>query len=518
MLKPASRSYRDDSASNKDQVLQGIKEMYADILVLQEFPMCSWKSTRNCKDAVQLANELNDFGYKFQLELRDQHTLGNVIFSRLPLKNETMIDLGNDRTAGMVTVDVHGTEFTIIGTHLNDSDNGIRLQQAKILRAHIKKLNNGVILLGDFNSTFPEDPIQSLLTVGLKEAFTSIDWQYPWYTHWSGKTIDFIFVRGVPLAGAYVKHTASSDHLPLMVDVQADGAFKEPAKYRKVSVTKMTPIAIKFAVPSNDDSDNESSEKGQKRSLKRKGFESGPGTHSKADDSGFVNSPFAPVYNMPPGQANPFTHPNQGAPMMRRMNQIPNQPFHVNPQAVNISPAQQLAMNQGLRNPMFYQANAMNPIPIQTNMWPNQPMPMNQGMGQMNPAAANQAYQANLLNQQANMLRAQQLAMNQGMGLRNPMSYQGNAMNQVPNQPVYVNPQAANTWPKQQMPGNQGIGPMGNIYAQPRPFNPADVPQPEEYDPGKQRNKKYKQTEPVESLRPEEYDPEKFGLKKDWWK
>ena len=53
-------------------------------------------------------------------------------------------------------------------------------------------------------------------------SFSKVQKENPKYTGWLGRTIDFLYLSpnwNLPIAGTYIYHNASSDHIPVILDL-----------------------------------------------------------------------------------------------------------------------------------------------------------------------------------------------------------------------------------------------------------------------------------------------------------
>lgn len=110
-------------------------------------------------------------------------------------------------------------------THLEvGGDDYLREKQIEEIIFFTKRTKiDSILIAGDFNATRDERAIKKLEEEGFKDCFSYMGWQHPYYTNWTGKEIDFIFLSpnwNLPLAGCYVYYSAASDHLPIILDIK----------------------------------------------------------------------------------------------------------------------------------------------------------------------------------------------------------------------------------------------------------------------------------------------------------
>lgn len=210
--------------SNVQNVLADVRAMDAGVIIFQEVLTSTWDSDRKAFDAG-----LNSLGYKYlYFDNSSSCFLGNMIASRYPLQNLTSLDLGAARVLVEAEVPLqNGDKLTVFGTHWEVGNPATRLGQSKKIIDHINSKGGkamGKFLLGaDFNAHYMSPPIQNLLKSGLmRNSFNILNWPHPNYTCWAGHAIDFIFAGNdltKNVIGSYVYHTLSSDHLPIIIDL-----------------------------------------------------------------------------------------------------------------------------------------------------------------------------------------------------------------------------------------------------------------------------------------------------------
>lgn len=215
-------------------VLRDLMKIEADVLLLQEVPKEREGSFSEFDAGLEKLGYLHR---EVRYSQEEGAMLGIMIASRYPISEVEHYELGFKR----IFVDAKifgpdGRSFHVLGTHLEVTQASIRRDQLAYIIEHLKQ--NGMyagrfILSGDFNSQWKStemDPIRESAK-NAREAFGALGWDRPEYTCWSGAAIDFLFVGAElveRLAGAYVYHSSTSDHLPVLVDILRE-ALKQDA-------------------------------------------------------------------------------------------------------------------------------------------------------------------------------------------------------------------------------------------------------------------------------------------------
>ncbi len=266
--------YWQDAYDNKyhfNEILETIKKVNTDILILQEvcwkddplidrFKKLGYEHYQFCKAATATwaHNEFNSAPF------------GNVIFSKYKIEDankKTKMYVVKcpksleDRCYSYVEIILPNQKHLhIYGTHLDVfcEDESARLAQITELTKSIKDEKN-VIVAADFNAVREEDynydiykkkvwdllvndnkkrfinPTPTLVLDHLKsenfvDCFAKLGIDKPKFTVWSGTVVDFIFLKNwnLPLSGCYVYYDASSDHLPVIMDIKLQEKTIDP--------------------------------------------------------------------------------------------------------------------------------------------------------------------------------------------------------------------------------------------------------------------------------------------------
>lgn len=173
----------------------------------------------------------------------EQNTaFGNIILSKIKPKNNvyqtnTINNLG-DIDQGRCFSYVQYKAYDVYNTHLDifDRTGNTRLEQIESILKFIQEnsKNKSVVLLGDLNSLYyndylPEEQewlaknkgrqddrvINAILEAGFVDVFPRNK-----YSVWSGRRVDYIWVRGdLVTKNSYAYYTNVSDHFPLIADL-----------------------------------------------------------------------------------------------------------------------------------------------------------------------------------------------------------------------------------------------------------------------------------------------------------
>lgn len=207
--------------------LDDLNSIQADILLLEEIP---GKLSRNWGGRVLFEEGLEKLGYchrRFVISEEPESELGILVASRFPIGKVNKYELGFKRILVDAEVSIASSIIHILGTHLEVRSAEARADQVSFIAKHLKEskfYEGNFLIAGDMNSIYSSDSLSSLWGnhKEIKEAFRGLTWPHPEYTCWSGAEIDFVGVGDsifTLLAGAYVFHSATSDHLPIIIDL-----------------------------------------------------------------------------------------------------------------------------------------------------------------------------------------------------------------------------------------------------------------------------------------------------------
>jgi len=246
--------------NNFEGVMSVIKDINADILILQEVSLFDWKKIKKTCESLGYYCSKSLFVHTMYYYL---HSFGNMIVSKYPLAQEPIQKtfdadkkmFGDTRGYVKIVVDLpHQKKIKIYGTHLDVYDNTESLR-TKEIQELIEDIGIGIdpcIIAGDFNAVRASDyqyemdgksvwqmvkdnhkqrtgiergtqALQLLADNNFQDCFTKNSQTSPKFSVWSGVLVDFIWLNtfwNFPLAGCYVYYTAASDHLPIIMDVK----------------------------------------------------------------------------------------------------------------------------------------------------------------------------------------------------------------------------------------------------------------------------------------------------------
>ncbi len=150
-----------------DQLVAAIREMAPDIVALEEL---------NRRQADALAGALEDT-WPYRFTFGDSYE-GRGVFSRFPLRGETVLEIASGRPDALVEIDVEGEDLTLLVAHprppkLKGRSLNIpfALQRQLLRLADLALEASPAVLLGDFNVR-PDTSIYGRLRErGLLDAF-----------------------------------------------------------------------------------------------------------------------------------------------------------------------------------------------------------------------------------------------------------------------------------------------------------------------------------------------------------
>lgn len=157
----------DDWPSRRPLIIEGLKELLPDVIVLQE--VLQHETLRN--QASDIAEALGyEFWFASMNPRDDEHRFGNAILTRHPILERTehrLHPLDDSRTLARAKLEVCGRTVDVYGTHLHYTREGasIRARQVGDVVSIIDARDDGTpsILAGDFNATATAPELQPLL-------------------------------------------------------------------------------------------------------------------------------------------------------------------------------------------------------------------------------------------------------------------------------------------------------------------------------------------------------------------
>ena len=213
----------DDQNENDDRVYSDIVALDPDVIVLQEVPYTLTETVCELVD-----QKMASLGFDHVLRCNGEQflELGNVIYSKLPL-TETVSRKLNTQTRCFVSGVVEwagGSKLRVTGSHLDAYRESHRMSEIIELASFHEDQTEGHVVMADFNAWYSSNVLQYMRSFGFVDSFDAAGWERPAYTCWTGTAIDFILLCPVArekwhVAGSYVYHTTTSDHLPIIVDL-----------------------------------------------------------------------------------------------------------------------------------------------------------------------------------------------------------------------------------------------------------------------------------------------------------
>jgi len=177
--------------NNLDSVVSVLEKLDADVVCLQEVTnRLDWRTP------------ILSMGYDICEPDSKHDGTFNVILSRLGFKSPT-----NNWIENRPEISCHIPGVGLVMNIHPDVVPGRFRQIQKSLKSS-EKVSGPVFLCGDFNSTRDELCVEHYTFNDPNE-----------YTNWTGKEIDFIISRGLISQACGIMYDASSDHLPVWVDV-----------------------------------------------------------------------------------------------------------------------------------------------------------------------------------------------------------------------------------------------------------------------------------------------------------
>lgn len=173
-----------------------------------------------------------------------------VMASRFPLRDCAPGSMGLHGESHFFlhcAVDVDGVELNLVSIHLESPREGLnaarheglggvaewrrnyeeRLAQARALALELKGRRRPLIVAGDFNAPEPSPVVQTLLAIGLRDAFSSAGRGYG-YSYGHALRLGFSFLRidhmlvspELGVADCVVGESQGSDHRPVIADLR----------------------------------------------------------------------------------------------------------------------------------------------------------------------------------------------------------------------------------------------------------------------------------------------------------
>ena len=205
-----------------DLVLDFLRKTDADVILLMEVDD-RWMNGLSPLNAL----------YAHRVSAPREDNFGIVLFSRLPLTNSSIVELGGADVPSIATdIDWAGQVFFLLGTHpLPPGSSEYARQrngQFKNIAALVCQQSRPAIVLGDLNVT-PWSPYFSnlLKTGGLINTSQGLGLYNSWpsWFSWAGIPIDHCLVTpSWSVRSKRLGPQVGSDHLPVIIDLQLPAA------------------------------------------------------------------------------------------------------------------------------------------------------------------------------------------------------------------------------------------------------------------------------------------------------
>lgn len=222
--------------ADMDTIGKYIKSIQPDVVALQEVDQWAYRSNNRSKKGVNQVVELASYADMFPVfaktrdlkESKEGGYYGIGVLSKYPIKSYKRILLPqNDtiyepRVMMIVEIDVNGTPFTIINTHLTLHDND-RLLQGKFLAKQVRRIKGPKVICGDFNC-YPAEATVAQYLGKYRDALPENGKTFPALKPY-GK-IDYIMYdpkNNIQIEKQFIDTECNlSDHCPCYVDIIID--------------------------------------------------------------------------------------------------------------------------------------------------------------------------------------------------------------------------------------------------------------------------------------------------------
>lgn len=158
---------------------------------------------------------------------QDSKRFGTVLYSKFPIENVSIEKFQGPRSTIVATIKYQGKEIIVMGTHPNYPVSKIgfnhRNSQLEAMADYLAKVNNPVVLLGDFNITMWSPFYQKFIReTKLKNTRFGFGVKPTWPSYWPllAIPIDHCFVsENVQVIKSRTGRYVGSDHLPIITDL-----------------------------------------------------------------------------------------------------------------------------------------------------------------------------------------------------------------------------------------------------------------------------------------------------------
>jgi endonuclease/exonuclease/phosphatase family metal-dependent hydrolase len=212
-----------DRRRDPERIARVVAELDADVIALQEF-------TYPADIAIETTTPIGLTSldrYSFTLgptHARNDHSFGNVLLSRFPIRDVFRVDLSRQRReprgALTATIDVGGTELHILATHLGLRFHERRFQVRQLLDHIESRRPPFLVVLGDFNDWLPGRSVAHVLDARLGRAVRMRTFPSCWPVF----SLDRIWAHPANVVQAVRVHRSAlarraSDHLPVVAEL-----------------------------------------------------------------------------------------------------------------------------------------------------------------------------------------------------------------------------------------------------------------------------------------------------------
>lgn len=204
--------------TRSDLVLEFLRNADADVILLMEV-------NEHWMDALEPLR----IAYPNVIAEPREDNFGIALFSRLPLTNASVIELGPAEVPSIAAnVRVGGQQVFLLGTHPLPPGSGeyarLRNDQFREIAAHVRRQNSPVIVLGDLNVT-PWSPYfaELLRDSGLKNTSQGrgLFDSWPAWLPLARIPLDHCLVsQSIHVINKQLGPHVGSDHLPVVVELQ----------------------------------------------------------------------------------------------------------------------------------------------------------------------------------------------------------------------------------------------------------------------------------------------------------
>jgi endonuclease/exonuclease/phosphatase family metal-dependent hydrolase len=211
-----------DKNLDPGRVARVIEELHADVVALQEMTYAADIALETREPGMLPALS----GYECALgptRMRREDRFGNVLLSRLPIRDVARIDLSarrrEPRGALHVVLDAFGAELHVLTAHLGLRRGERRVQVLRLVEA-VASITGPLVILGDFNDWLPGRSVVHALDALIGSAGAPPS--FP--ARWPVLALDRVWVRPRAEVISLRVHVSplsrrASDHLPVIADV-----------------------------------------------------------------------------------------------------------------------------------------------------------------------------------------------------------------------------------------------------------------------------------------------------------